>query len=46
MARLAFSDAIAQEAGLDSDAIDCAFALLENMVTPDEAAALEGMFNA
>ena len=46
MTRIAFSEGMAQEAGLESDVIDCAFALLENMITPDEAVALESMFNS
>jgi hypothetical protein len=45
MTRLAFSEGIAQETGLEIDVTDLAFQLLENMVTPEEAIALEAMFN-
>ena len=45
MTRLAFSEGIAQETGLEIDVTDSAFQLLENMVTPEEATALEAMFN-
>jgi hypothetical protein len=45
MVRIAFSEGIAQEAGLEQETIQAAFELLENMVTPDEAAALDEMFS-
>ncbi|KAA8906658.1 hypothetical protein FN846DRAFT_906948 [Sphaerosporella brunnea] len=44
MVRVAFSEGIAQEAGIDQEAIEDAFELLENMVTPNEAAVLDEMF--
>jgi hypothetical protein len=44
MIRVAFSEGIAQEEGLEQDAVQAAFELLENMVTPDEAEALDQMF--
>ncbi|KAI5809251.1 hypothetical protein BZA77DRAFT_348008 [Pyronema omphalodes] len=46
MARVAFSEGKAQEFGLLEETIDVAFQLLNDMVSPDEAAMLESMFNA
>jgi hypothetical protein len=45
MVRIAFSEGIAQEAGLEYEAIQAAFELVENMVTPDEALVLDDMFS-
>ena len=45
MTRIAFSEGMEQAAELESDMIDCAFVRLENMITPDQAVALESTSN-
>jgi hypothetical protein len=45
MARLAFSEGHVLEAGIEDDVVECAYALLENMITtPEEGDALTGVF--
>jgi hypothetical protein len=45
MARLAFSRGRAQEEGIDEETSGCAWTLLDNMITPEEAGPIEAMFH-
>lgn len=45
MTRLAFSEGIIQEAGIEDDVVDLAHGLLEAMVTPLEGESLWSLFH-
>lgn len=44
MSRIAFSEGLVQEAGLDPEIVDRAYGLVEVAVTPEEGEALESLF--
>ena len=44
LSRLAFSEGIFFERGIDDDVLDCAHQMLEELVTPEEGEALQKAF--
>lgn len=46
MTRLAFSERLLQEAGIDGEVVEYAYNILEMSVTPEEGEALQGLFTS